>query len=315
MPQKQIGWQGITLNVPDGWEVTGFSGEFKEGYLRIDDGESQSCELKWGSWGKREKKEPDVGVRAESYLASLERAAKKKKQSLSGKLSAAPNGAARPERLVAGFTFTGEKRAVGLSLYCKESRRLLIAQVQGATSKVAEAVLASIEVRDATEGWRRWTLYDLCCDVPSDYALATQQVMNVYMMLSFARGCERLTIEQWSVADVARKDSYLDIWMSMNAKGELSQMTTEVEEVGGGVHGHDAIRFVGRFQLGLPLFTALRESLRQFKMPALRFTARAWECPQGNKLYLVQHTRTRKSVELSEPVTARVLCHTGEVRA
>ncbi|MGC4047045.1 MAG: hypothetical protein QM758_24890 [Armatimonas sp.] len=311
MPQKQIGWQGMTLEVPEGWEVTGFSGDYKEGYLRIDDGESQSCELKWGSWDKREKKEPDVEVRAESYLGTLERTAKKKKQSLTGKLTTPPKGAVRPERLITGFAFTGENRAAGISLYCKESHRVLIAQVQGATAKIAEAVLASIEVRDAVEGWRRWALYDLCCDVPSDFLLSTQQVMNVYMMLSFARGCERLTIEQWGVADVARKDSYLDIWMSMNTKGELGLMKVDANEVEGGVHGHDAIHFEGRPQIGLPLWNALKESLRQFKAPALRFMAYAWECPEGNKLYLVQHTRTRKAADLAEVAAKRVYCHGG----
>lgn len=311
MPSKQLGWQGITLEVPEGWEVTGFSGDYKEGYLRIDDGDSQSCELKWGSWGKREKKEPDVEFRAESYIGSLERAAKKKKRNLTGKLAPAPKGATRPERLLAGFTFIGEKKAVGISLYCKETRRVLIAQVQGATAKIAEAVLASVEVRDLVAGWRRWALYDLCCDVPSDFLLSTQQVMNVYMMLSFARGTERLTIEQWGVADVARKDSYLDIWMSMNAKGELSLMKVDADEVEGGVHGHNAIRFEGRPHFGLPIWNALKESLRQFKMPALRFIAYSWECPEGNKLYLVQHTRTRSAADLAEPTTTRVYCHGG----
>jgi hypothetical protein len=300
MASKDIGWQGLTLRVPDGWEVTGFSGDFREGYLRIDDGESQSCELKWGSWGPREKKEPDVELRAESYLGSLSRAAKKKKQSFTGKLVAAPKGTDRPERVASGL---------GVSLYCRESRRVVIAQVQGATTKVAEGVLGSLEVKDAEPGWRLWALYDLRVVAPSEFLLLTQQVMNVYVMLSLGRGPERLTIEQWSVADVARKDSFLDIWMRMNAKGELKLMTTDAEELAGGVHGHDAIALSGRLQLGLPLYNALRESVRQFKWPATRYMAQAWECKEGNKLYLVQHTRTRKSVDLSGDVSQRVVCH------
>jgi hypothetical protein len=164
-------------------------------------------------------------------------------------------------------------------------------------------------VKDAEPGWRLWALYDLRVVVPSEFLLTTQQVMNVYVMLSLARGCERLTIEQWSVADVARKDSYLDIWMRMNAKGELSQMTTDAEELAGGVHGHDAISLSGRLQIGLPLYHAIRESFRQFKWPATRYEGRAWECKEGNKLYLVQHTRTRKSIDLSGEVARRVVCH------
>ncbi len=309
MASKDIGWQGLTLRVPDGWEVTGFSGDLKEGYLRIDDGESQSCELKWGSWGPREKKEPDVELRAESYLGSLSRMAKKKKQSFTGKLAPAPRGTTRPERIACGLTFTSEKKALGVSLYCRESRRVVIAQVQGATTKVAEGILGSLDVKDAEPGWRLWALYDLRIVVPSEFLLLTQQVMNVYVMLSLGRGAERLTIEQWSVADVARKDSYLDIWMRMNAKGELNLMTTDADELAGGVHGHDAIALSGRLQIGLPLLNAIKESLRQFQWPATRYMAQAWECKEGNKLYLVQHTRTRKSVDVSGEVTRRVVCH------
>jgi hypothetical protein len=307
MGLKKIGWQGITLEVPEGWEVTGFSGDYREGYLRIDDGESRSCELKWGSWGKRERGEPDIELRAESYLASLERAAKKRKQSLSGKLAPAPKGTQRSERLVAGFTFVGERKAVGAAIYCRESRRVLLAQVQGASAKEAERILASVEVKDEQPGWRLWALYDLRCDVPSDFALVGQQVMNVYVMLTFARAAERMTIEQWSIADVARKDSYLDVWMKMNAKGELAMMTTEVEEAR--VGGHDAIAFVGRPEIGLPLFQLVREAARQWKWPALRFTAHAWECEESNKLYLIQHTRGKKSMDLAGEVAQRTLCH------
>ena len=315
---KPVAWQGLTVRVPFDWDVTGFSGDAREGYLRIDDGDTGSLELKWATHGPREKSEPDVEVRAESYLLTLERAAKKKKIRFESKVGPSPRGVDRPDRLTAGFSWTGDRRAVGIVVYCRASRRIVIAQVVGgadgrAPGRRAEELLRTLETQDSTQGWRRWALYDLDVTVPDDFALTAPQVMNVYVKLGFTRRAERLTVEQWSVADVARRGAFLDVWLSMNSRGELRGMKTTAEETIS--QGHDGVALTGRPEIGLPLFDAVKLAVKNLHPPALRFSAVGWECEPGNKIYLVQHTRPRRSEPLAVEVARRTQCHRPEALA
>ncbi|WP_184203567.1 hypothetical protein [Armatimonas rosea] len=309
---RLLGWQGFTLSVPEGWELSGFSGSFDEGYLRVDDGREQGLELKWATEPKKTKKPLDVEVRAESYLASLSRAAKKKKLEFESELTPLPRGVQRTERTGFGFKWTGDKKAFGALWHCKETRRVVIAQVIGDRSGrkglagVAESILASIENRDAEPGWRLWSLFDLTLELPSRYQLASQQLMNVYLRLSLADGMDKIGIEQWAVANVARRDAYLDSWVEANAKGDLTQARSQVEEAS--VQGHEAIALDGGLAFGQPWVQAFRD-LMSLHVPATRFSARAWHCEPSNKIYLVQSLRPRRATDPVEEIVARMRCH------
>lgn len=309
---KLLGWQGFTLRVPEDWDVTGFSGSYMEGYLRVDDGEEQGLELKWATEPKKSKKPVDIEVRGESYLASLSRAAKKKRLAFESELTPVPRGVQRPEREGFGFKWTGDKKAFGALWHCTETRRVVIAQVVGDRSGrkglagVSEGILASIENKDAQTGWRFWSLYDLQVELPSRFQLASQQLMNVYLRLSLADGMERVTVEQWAVANVARKDAYLDSWLEMNARGELTQARYQAEEAT--VCGHEAVAMQGGLAFGPPWVQAFRE-LMSLRVPATRFSARAWHCEPSNKIYLVQCLRPFRATDPIDVLVSRMRCH------
>ncbi|WP_309696160.1 hypothetical protein [Armatimonas sp.] len=309
---KLLGWQGFTLRVPDDWDLTGFSGSYDEGYLRVDDGEEQGLELKWATEPKKTKKPLDIEVRAESYLASLGRAAKKKRLAFDSELIPVPRGVQRPGREGFGFKWTGDKKAFGALWHCKETRRVVIAQVVGDRSGrkglagVSEGILASIENKDAEPGWRFWSLYDLQVELPSRFKLASQQLMNVYLRLSLADGMERVSVEQWAVANVARKDAYLDAWLEQNARGELAQVRYQADEAS--VCGHEAVAMQGSLAFGAPWVQAFRELL-SLRVPATRFSARAWHCEPSNKIYLLQSLRPFRASDSIEELVSRMECH------
>lgn len=310
---KQIGWQGFTLLTPDDWDITGFSGTAEEGYLRIDDGEEQGIELKWGTEPKRTKKAPDPEVRAESYLGSIERAARKKRLPFEGGVTDAPRGVLRPERSVVGFKWTGDRKAFGALWHCTETRRTVMAQVLGDRSGrkglagIAESVLASVENKDGEPGWRVWSLYDLSVALPSRFLLVSQQLMNVYLRLSLADGTDRLSIEQWAVANVARRDAYLDTWVESNAHAELRHARYTADAA---LHqGHETVVMRGGLAFGQPWAQAVREALA-LRIPATRFSARTWHCEPSNKIYLVQGLRPARAVDMIEAVCERLRCHT-----
>ncbi|MBC8104741.1 MAG: hypothetical protein H7Z41_19375 [Cytophagales bacterium] len=317
---RLIGWQGLLVQVPDTWDLTGFSGDDQTGYVRIDDGEEMAVEVKWATEPvPRRKSEaaktPSVEVRRDSYFRLLRKSAKKKKMDLAVKETDAPKSALRSERVATGFTWTADRKATGVVWYCETCRRTVIAQVLGSQGgragfgTTAEAVLGALRCHGDDPDWRTWALYDLQTEVPTSYRLESQELMNVYLRLTFARKTARLTVEQWALANVARKQTYLDIWIASNTKSpELNGARYTVVE--NELHTHPAIRLTGGLAFGLPMLYAGREALR-FQWPATRFGGAAWECEPSNKLFAVSHLRPARQPALADAVAERTRCHSG----
>lgn len=309
---RLIGWQGFTVRVPEGWDLTGFSGTDESGYLRVDDNAEQGLEVKWVTEPKRAKQAPDVTVRRESYFRLLRQSAKKKKIELETKDTDAPRRALRPERTVAGFTWLGDRKAIGAVWHCAACRRTVIVQVlgdrsgRGGLSGVAESVLGTLRCHGEEPGWRTWALYDLVTEVPAEFQLAAQELMNVYLRLHFEHKTSALTIEQWSLANVARRGAFLDVWVAANTKGEMRQARTEADE--GAAHGHTTLELTGGPAFGLPMLQAYRDALR-FQRPATRFRATAWECEPENKIFAVQSLRPARDAEIVRAIVERTRCH------
>jgi hypothetical protein len=311
---KIVGWQGFTVDVPETWDLTGFSGDENDGYLRIDDSAEQGVELKWGTHSEKAKDEPDPEVRRESYFDTLAKTAKKKKLPLATKEADDPRYARRDDRLVTGFSWTGDRKAVGAVWYCRTCRRVVIAQVLGDTAgrgltATAERILNGVSCHGDDPAWRTWALYDLHTRIPAEYRLESQQLMNVYLRLTFAHRqsrAARLSVEQWSLANVARKDEFLDVWLSLNTKAELRNAAYSAEE--GTANGHDALLLSGGPRVGGPWVEVVKQALR-FERPATKFTAVAWECEASNKVYLVQAMRPGRVTDPVAGVAERTRCH------
>lgn len=306
----------MTLRVPEAWDLTGFSGDEAGGYLRVDDSEEQALEIKWATEPKKSKSVPDVTVRRESYFRSLKQAAKKKKLELSTKDVEPPRYVERPERTACGFNWVGDRKGVGAVWYCSKCRRVVIAQVlgdrtgKGSLGTVAEKVLGSLACHSDDPEWNTWALYDLETRVPSSYKLVSQQLMNVYLRLTFAKGLSKLSVEQWAVANVARRDAYLDVWLKNNAKGEMASARYVADEAE--ANGHPALSLSGGLAFGLPMFDAIKEASRQFRLPATRFSATAWQCETANKIFLVESMRPARETDRTAEVAANTRCHDGE---
>jgi len=311
---RLIGWQGLAVQTPDGWDLTGFSGGDANGYVRIDDGDECALELKWDTLPAKEKKAPPVDVRRESYFRTLRLTAKKRKITLDLKATDAPRGLLRDDRAVAGFTWIGDRKAIGAVWYCETCRRIVIAQVmgersgRGGLSGIADRILASLRCHGDDAAYRTWALYDLITEVPVEYKLSGQQLMNVYLRLEFtARKTAKLCVEQWAVANVARRDAYLDAWLQKNSKGPLTEARYDSAEAEP-VNGHPSLSLAGGLEAGLPMFNAARDAL-QLRRPATRFSARAWECDPTNKIYAITAMRPANAPDVVGEIAARTRCH------
>jgi hypothetical protein len=315
---KLIAWQGMLLTVPDAWDLTGFSGGSESGYFRVDDGGEMAVEVKWATEPQPKRgaavAPPDVDVRRESYLHLLQRNAKKKKLTIQTHETDAPRGVLRPDRDATGFRWTSDRRATGAVWHCATCRRTVIVQLLGPASGkggfagVADAILSAIRCHGEDPEWRTWALYDLRTEVPADYRLESQELMNVYLRLTFARKTARLTIEQWSLANVARRNSYLDVWLAANSRSpELNAAKYQVDATE--LHGHPAITLAGRVAFGAPTVQVVRDAL-QVRRPATRFSGVAWECDAANKLFALSELRPGGAPATTALVAARTRCHT-----
>ena len=314
---KTIGWQGFTVDVPLEWDLTGFSGSFVEGYFRVDDSETIGLEVKWGTLGKKAKplSPSQLEGRAESFLNSLKLAAKKKK--LAFEMATLPpfKSVERSERNGVGFRWSADRLAMGVVWYCETCRRVVIAQLIGepdsraGLKNIAEKVLGTLCCHGTDPQWNLWSLYDLNVQIPAAFLLESQKLMNVYIRLSFAtKSNNRLSVEQWGMANVARRDQYLDDWVIANAKGELSQSRYTVTETE--IQTHPAILFSGGLGMGNPMMKAMQE-IGRLQWPATRFSGAAWECEASNKVYLLEQLRPslKKERDWVAEIAERSRCH------
>jgi len=307
-----LGWQGFEVETPEDWELTGYSGTFDEGYFRADDGDALGLEVKWSTPKGRAAATVDLSARRDAYLSSLRKAARRRKVEFDEAEGAVPKGLDRDDRTAVGFSWSADRKANGALWRCATCGRVVMAQVLGEPSGrkgfagVSQAVLAGLNCHGADPAWRRWSLYGLDAWAPSEYALLSAQLMNVYLRLTFERGTARLSVEQWSAADAARGGRWLDQWLSDNSRGELAKARTVSEE--SQVHGHPAVRLAGGLAVGMPMLEAVREA-SALRAPATRYHGVGWECVESNTVHLVQSLRAPRVMDPVPAVVERLRCH------
>ncbi len=314
---KLAGWQGLTLWTPPAWNLAAYSGDKRTGSLRMDNGEPASSaavgvEARWSQAAGR-LTQAELEKRLERYFASIAKQARRKKIAVASHSKPLPD-AHRPERgAQRAFSWSADRKGTGRIWHCGECGRLVIAQVTGAAggaSSVASDILASLECHPPDPQWHLWSLYDLLTQVPTDFALQGKpQLMNIYVQLLFGRGqtLDRVSVEQWGVANVQLRGAYLNEWF--RRKNAAQEATLRYDEQESEAHGHPALLLTGR-RAGLVYWAGQAvPQLAKLQRPAVHFAACVWECPDSNKIHLVQSFTRRPEPELVAEIVARTPCH------
>ncbi len=308
----------MTLLAPSAWNLVGYGGDAKAGSLRLDNGDTAGqgvvgMDLRWIPV-KGKVSDADLEKRLTQYLSSIEKSARRQKIAAAVQTKEVSD-ARHPERRGGrSFTWKADKRAAGRIWHCTECGRVVIAQVLGGTrgdfAATASDVLSTLECHAAEAKWRVWSLYDLHTEVPSDYALSGKpQLMNIYVQLPFGRGTslDTVTVEQWGVANVQLRNAYLDQWFRDKNKALEGQLKYEGRE--STAAGHPALALTGR-RTGLPYWMSHAiPQITRLQKPATYFEARVWECPETNKIFLVQSFSRRPQPEVVQEIVERTRCH------
>ncbi len=305
------GWQGLTAEIPENWNIGAISGDHSAGYVRYDDERMPRLEIKWSV--------PKGFVALDEviskYLKDIQKGRKKGSQEVvvdrDIKLLSKRK---RKKSSLKCFAWSAEVQGHGAAWTCTDCGRTVIAQVMHENSvpperarEEAGSVLLSIEDH-ARDGWAHWSAYGLTCRVPEDFQLAGQKLMAGLIELEFTRDTERVKIARWGMASVALKKLSLMDWVGAEMGKELRKNDVGRNEAQ--VKGHEGLHLEGGGGQGI-------HAIRSFwahctgRLYADRTVGRIWHCEPENKIFYVDTFVDREHTDLADQIAERIQCHPG----
>jgi hypothetical protein len=294
-PEQIVGWQGVSLRVPPEWSVTGFQGDAKEGYLRIDSPGSLVAEVRWA----QARKTVDVRRRLDAYLNLVERQAKKRKATFTGRIKPSEDWEGALE-----FHYRADRKVRGFIRQCPQCHRVVIAQVSGdkddAVVNVAKQLLSTLQDH-SEDGWWTWALLGLVVRLPERFALLKSQVMSGYLMLQFRSRYTEVIVERWGLADVTLKRWTLEEWALQATEWKRLKAQHRLGEM----EKHLAVHLVGLRRA--PTIWLRRKVERWVLRRPEETHGVVWHCDLSNRIYSVSVDRGTE--ELLRQIAHTVQCH------
>lgn len=304
--EQVIGWQGLTLQVPAAWTVGAVSGDYHEGYLRVDGTDFPRLEVRW----HESKGTTDLGSTVERYLRSLER--DRAKQS-AVEVDVQANFISRRKigkDKVQPFTWRGEQAGYGVAWLCKQCGRVILAQLLGPAEEpnleqLAVQVLSHIQDHPVGD-WATWALYDLHTEVPQGFEVTGTELRAGLTQLSFRRETERLVIARWGMAETALRGRSLEAWAGEQLDKPFRLYRPSAEETE--FREHTALQVTGEALTPLGTWVRLFRHLVQ-KEHADQLVAYIWHCPPTNRIYVVYGMVDVSHKDMIKEVRDRTRCH------
>lgn len=310
-PLVLSGWQGVTVEAPENWNIGAISGDAKAGYVRYDDEEMPRLEIKWTA----ESGFVDLDKVVGKYLADIQKGRPKHAPEI--KVDRDIKLVSKRKRKKPGlrcFHWQAEGAGYGAAWVCKDCGRTMIAQVVATQDEAPEAarelaadVLLSIEDHPPDD-WTLWSAYGFSCRVPSDFPLSGQRLMAGLIELEFEKDTETIKVARWGMANVALGKKTLQEWVGTEMGKALRRHHPDAEQVE--IKGHEGLNIEGGW---LPALHRLACFYRHCigRMHADRLVARAWHCEPTNKLFYVETFVDRANTGLADEIVERIECHPG----
>lgn len=300
------GWQGLTFELPEDWNIGAIGGEKLQGYLRFDDSDMARMEVKWADAGKTF---IDIPGLVDKYLKDLQKGKKKFRPEVSRDIKLVSKRKLKGKKGLQTFAWKSETQGFGAAWYCPDCHRTVIIQVMGKheepVQELAERVILSLE--DHTEGdWAFWSAYGFGFEAPGDFALSAQKLMAGLIEVSLDREGERLTCARWGMANIVLKRTTLEEWGKKELAKRIKKFSTEFSTET--FRGHDAIVISGRTNLPQEKIQAFVQHVRGKDFPD-RVRAILWYCEEDNKLFYVEGIMDREHVHLVDEAAERIGCH------
>lgn len=308
----RVGWQGITLLLPDDWNIGAIGGDKAQGYLRFDDADMPRLELKWADAGTAF---VDLDKIVEKYLRDIQGGrkrpqGKKNKTEVSRDVKLASKRKLKGKKAAQFFSWKSDTQGFGAAWFCPDCHRTVILQVMGPldepVQELAEQVLVEIDDHPKEGEWVLWSAYGFDFYSPQDWNLASQKLMAGLIEIGLAKDTEGLHVSRWGMANVILRRQSLEDWGKKELSKRLKKFDAQFSE--GQFRGHDAILIEGRTALPQEKVKSFVDHVRGKGYPD-RVQAILWHCPEGNKLYYVEGIVDRENVGVVDEVGERIACH------
>ena len=301
-----IAWQGITVSVPEDWNIGAIGGEGSDGYLRIDSPDEPRMEIKWSKPAGN----VDVKKIVDKYLSDISRSRKRNASEIEVKRDIKLGGKSRKRRSsIESFSWQAEVQGFGAAWYCKDCGRTIIVQVMGRKDEdakaLAERVLADLE--DHSDGDNaRWAIYGVDFAIPKDFQLEGQKLMSGLVELWYKRDTETIRVSRWGMANIALKNTELDDWIAKQNGKRLKvhrPASAEAEHA-----GHAALAITGGVLTPIQNIQRFVMHCRG-KLFADRLRGVVWHCPEDNKIYYIETFVDRANENLHLQIAETITCH------
>lgn len=296
-----IGWQAISVRVPDDWILGAVGGDRKAGYLRLDDARMPRLQVKWSSGPI------DLKRRRAEYVRRLTVGKRKRPTGLEVDTELdVLSKRAKPKKEIATFAWRGSHCGMGVLWNCEVCRRALIAQVSWPMEEegreTAQGVLGSLEDH-GVQGWDTWGVDGLAFLAPMTFELVGWRRMTRYLELRLAKRREQLKVARWGMVPLVLRGRTVKEWYeSENSRRRDVVWKTQNAQI----KGHEGVAARG-MRRGVRA-GARRWGRRLLKRPVgEQFAAQAWHCPTSNRLYLIETVVGEG--ELLQGVVDSVICH------
>ncbi len=309
MKWTTLGWSGITLELPEDWELSGLSGDDKSGYLRLEDADMPRLELKWS---ESKQKKPDLQKVLDDYFKLVRKNYKRKDTNLhiQRNVNLIKDAEFFEDREVVFFSWKGDFRASGVIFHCQICKRITIVQVMGHLKENIKETTSRIlrSVRDHPVGQATlWSAYQLNAEVPRRYRLDKHKLLSGYLLFSFVDGSRKVSIERYGVADVTLKEQDLEEWFRGRYAKAIRGYGFSIESSNG--DADERLTLIGeetRIIDRVPLAPAL---VIDKVMRRKTFAVSLWRCHHSNRIYVVQAIAKQDAARTAEEIAASIQCH------
>ncbi len=322
-----LGWQGLTITLPEDWNLTTFAGNDLSGNLRADDGDGPRLELRW----EQPKGSPDLERSIDQFLEKLEKDAKKRdrefRRAKDPKL--VQRSRKRKSQLV-NFGWIGERseelvgQGWGLGWQCAECNRVVVAHLigrglenPGKMQRLASEVLDTLECH-GSGGWRTWGAYGLQMELPEEFQLGRAKLMTGRLDLEWIKAPpappagwiaarERIAIRRMAAANVVLAHESFGDWTERIIKNAGKEYRyNEQEETT--VRAHKAVLLRGRLR-DLKKYVQQRALGFLMRRPTIPVETFVWHCEESNKLYALDCEMSHLNTHVPRDVLDSIECH------
>jgi hypothetical protein len=321
-----LGWQGLTLTIPENWNLGQFGGTHRKGQIRVDDEDGPRLEISW----EQPASGVDIARSVENLLQTLQRDAKKRKSRFvpEEKVRVVSKSRKRKNQLTS-FGWTGEREDIagqgwGVSWQCPDCGRVLVGHLIGRgrerperVRELAAQVLESLECH-GQGGWETWSVFDLRLEVPAEFKLDRARLVTGRLELEWIRprlpGAmawskrdERLALARFSLAASVLQNESLEEWTNrvlrpLDKKRVYGKMSEVAVDGHAGVLAQGILKDIRR----RTLFYALDWMMRRAR-PLTEL--RAWHCEPSNKLFSLRTELSSANEHIIGDVLDSLQCH------